>query len=165
MQARDSTTIWSTTLSSSRLSCCGVPSATARSILRRIPARSSPVTISGVVSQAASSSAVRAASARTSWSSSASRWAQVDPGQPSSLKGPQVPVDGRTPFLEGGPGAGQFGLAARVLVVPGLLGALGGRFEDEAVIQRRQGLGQDRVLQGSGGKALLVAAGGAVSLV
>ena len=47
---------------------------------------------------------------------------------------------------------------------PGLLGAQGGRFEDGAVIQRRQGLSNDRLLQRSSGKAFLVAACGAMSL-
>jgi hypothetical protein len=55
-------------------------------------------------------------------------------------------------------------LATGVLGVPSLLGAEGGRFEDRTVIQRCQSLGEDRLLQRSGGKAFLVAACGAVTL-
>jgi hypothetical protein len=50
-------------------------------------------------------------------------------GQPLGLEGSQIPVASRTPFLEGGLDAGQFGLAAGVLGVPGLPGTLGGRLE------------------------------------
>jgi hypothetical protein len=47
--------------------------------------------------------------------------------------------------------------------VPSLLRAQGGRFED-GIIQRRQGLGDDRLVQRSSGKAFLIAACGAVPL-
>jgi hypothetical protein len=49
MHARDSTRIWSTTASSSCLTCSGAPSATARSILPRIPTSRWSVAIVGVM--------------------------------------------------------------------------------------------------------------------
>jgi hypothetical protein len=58
----------------------------------------------------------------------------------------------------------QLGLTTGVLGVPSLLRVQGGRFEDGTVIRRGEGLGNDRHLQRSGGKAFLVAAGGAVPL-
>jgi hypothetical protein len=85
-------------------------------------------------------------------------------GQPSGLEGPQIAFDGRAAFSEGCPCAGQLGLATGVLGVPSLLGTEGGRFEDRTVIECCQSLGNDRLLQRSGGKAFLVAACGAVSL-
>jgi hypothetical protein len=58
------------------------------------------------------------------------------------------------------PAPGQFGLTTRMLGMPGLLRAAGGLLEDRPVIKRRQDLGDDRLLQRAGGKALLVATGG-----
>jgi hypothetical protein len=51
-----------------------------------------------------------------------------------------------------------------MLGIPGLLRAASGVLEDRPVVQRRQDLGDDRILQGAGGKALLVATSSAVAL-
>jgi hypothetical protein len=84
--------------------------------------------------------------------------------QPPGFKGPQITVNRRPPFRKGCPHPGQFGLTARMLGMPGQLRAAGGLLEDRPVMQRRQDLGNDRFLQGSGGKAMLGATGGAVAL-
>jgi hypothetical protein len=68
-------------------------------------------------------------------------------GQPPRLEGPEVSVDGRASFLERCSCAGQFGLAAGVLGMPGRRRALGGLLEDGAVIERGQGLSEDRLLE------------------